>query len=299
MRSISFFSYKGGAGRTTLAFNTIPYIIDELKPTPKNPIVLIDLDIDSKGMSFLLDRASAVNTIQVLKNDIEPDFCDPKTVSIVRHPFFKSLAAVGSAFGMDEKDDAAVLFVSAKATNSDNYYINNASNFDAAGIGLNGLVELCERYDCKALIMDTPAGEQLASDAALYVSDTIVTVMRITKQFREGTLEFLKARSMRYEDKKFILVSNAVPRLEGVNAKILDNIFSKITAGLSNLSDKNIIDIQFTIGKEEAINEVQLFKINEANLYLERIDRELTEDEIRASEKYKKLSGRILKNEQG
>ena len=297
MISISFFSYKGGAGRTTLAYNTVPYLIKELKPTPQNPIIIVDLDIDSKGMSFLLDRASAVNTIQVLKNEIEVDYCDPEAIPIVKHPFFKSLAAVGTEFGTDEKDDASVLFVSAKATNTDNYYINNTNNFDAAGIGLSGLVELCERYGCKALIMDTPAGEQLASDAALNISDTIITVMRITKQFRQGTFTFLKARSSRYEGKRFIVVPNAVPHIAGVNAKIIDNIFASINASLSSIPDKNTIDIDFANNAFSGINEVQLFKINEASLFLEKRNRTLTEDEEAASEKYIELARKILNDE--
>jgi len=296
MYNISFFSYKGGAGRTTLSFNTMSYLIQKLKPTAENPIILIDLDIDSKGISFLLDRISAVNTIQVLKNEIEVEACDPAKIPISNHPFFKSLAQVGSAFGLDEKDDGAVLFISAKATNGDNNYLNNTNNFDGAGIGLGGLSELCERYNCKALVMDTPAGEQLASDAAISISDVVVTVLRITKQFRQGTFEYLKTRSKRYEGKKFIIVPNAVPKIDGINSNIISNIFSKMQSALDSLSNANIINHYF-IQEERGINEIQLFKINEVNLYNESKFRELTNDEKEAIVKFNKLAELILKNE--
>ena len=40
MKIISYFSYKGGAGRSTLAYNTIPLIArNHLHPTKENPIV--------------------------------------------------------------------------------------------------------------------------------------------------------------------------------------------------------------------------------------------------------------------
>ena len=297
MINVSFFSYKGGAGRTTLTYNTMSYLIEKLKPTAKNPIILIDLDIDSKGISFLLDRTSAINTIQVLRNEIEVDYCNPEEISILKHPFFKSLAAVGSSFGLDEKEDGAVLFVSAKATNNDNSYLNNTNNFDAAGIGLNGLAELCERYQCKALVMDTPAGEQLATDAAINISDVIVTVLRITKQFRQGTFEYLKARSKRYEGKKFIIVPNAVPRLGGGNGQIIENIFASMKSILSTISNVNEINSDFINNQRKGINEVQLFKLNEVNLFIEKQSRELNLDEKEACEMYRELAEIITTNE--
>ena len=44
MLQVSFFSYKGGAGRTSMLFNTASYLADELGATPDEPIVIIDLD---------------------------------------------------------------------------------------------------------------------------------------------------------------------------------------------------------------------------------------------------------------
>ena len=54
MKKIAYFSYKGGAGRSSLAYNTIPLLADALNATAENPIVLIDLDVDSAGLTFLL-----------------------------------------------------------------------------------------------------------------------------------------------------------------------------------------------------------------------------------------------------
>ena len=59
MKNISFFSYKGGAGRTSLLFNTLPFLAQNLGATNTEPIIVLDLDIDSKGLSFLFPKKSA------------------------------------------------------------------------------------------------------------------------------------------------------------------------------------------------------------------------------------------------
>ena len=70
MTNISFFSYKGGAGRTSLLYNVIPFMADKLGATEKEPIIVIDLDIDSKGLTYLIDRDCDINSVQVLKGEI-------------------------------------------------------------------------------------------------------------------------------------------------------------------------------------------------------------------------------------
>lgn len=47
MKKIAYFSYKGGAGRSSLAYNTIPLLADALNATAENRLFLIDLDVDS------------------------------------------------------------------------------------------------------------------------------------------------------------------------------------------------------------------------------------------------------------
>ena len=54
-KTISYFSYKGGAGRSTLAYNTIPLLANNhFRPTKESPMIILDMDIDSCGMSYLL-----------------------------------------------------------------------------------------------------------------------------------------------------------------------------------------------------------------------------------------------------
>ena len=70
MVNISFFSYKGGAGRTSLLFNTLPFLAENLRATEKEPIVVIDLHLDSNGLSYIVEKASRINSIQVLRGSL-------------------------------------------------------------------------------------------------------------------------------------------------------------------------------------------------------------------------------------
>ena len=70
MKTVSFFSYKGGAGRSTLAYNVIPLLAkNHLQPTAEEPMIVVDTDVDSCGMSYLLgaeDKVTEDNCVQYL-----------------------------------------------------------------------------------------------------------------------------------------------------------------------------------------------------------------------------------------
>ena len=79
IKVISYFSYKGGAGRSTLAYNTIPILAKyHLHPTKDHPIIIIDTDLDSCGMSYLLGVDADVKddccTQDLLKNGLYPHY---------------------------------------------------------------------------------------------------------------------------------------------------------------------------------------------------------------------------------
>lgn len=59
---ISFYSYKGGAGRTTCAANFIYHYAVENGISESNPIVIIDMDVDSAGMTSFLGQSEKTNS---------------------------------------------------------------------------------------------------------------------------------------------------------------------------------------------------------------------------------------------
>ncbi len=51
---ISFYSFKGGAGRTVCTANFAGTYARHIKATPERPILLMDMDLDSAGLTILL-----------------------------------------------------------------------------------------------------------------------------------------------------------------------------------------------------------------------------------------------------
>lgn len=288
MLKVSFFSYKGGAGRTSMLFNTVSYLVDELGATAENPIVLIDLDIDSKGLSYLLDTGRGsegkLNAIQVLKqSDVVSN------VLMTKQDFFKMMIPVGHLFGLGSANSYSVLFVTAHSRET----LSVNGNFDGPNIGLEGFARRLERFGCKALVMDNPAGGQLSADVALRISDKIVTAMRITRQFREGTREFL-GKKKSYDNKEYIVVPNAVPSAEGTIYSI-DEIMRRIGSDLKVAAQTQHDSVNTRMLEEKGIQEVRLFKFEETNLRARERETALERDEAEAVRKYRLLANEIAK----
>ena len=290
MLKVSFFSYKGGAGRTSMLYNTVSYLVGVLGATPENPIVLVDLDIDSKGLSYLLksdlDTEDKLNAIRILKQS------DAVTnLFISKDDFFKMMIPVGKAFGLESACFRSVLFVTADTSEM----LNVNGNYDGPSVGIENFARRLEKFGCKALVMDNPAGGQLSADVALRISDKIVTVMRITKQFREGTAEFLRKKK-NYDNKEYIIVPNAVPSDEGTIYSI-DQIMNRIKSSLVAAAEVQHDTVNTRLLDEKGIHEVRLFKFEETNLREKANTDPLEQDEALAAKKYELLAKVIADDE--
>ena len=51
----TFYSYKGGSGRTTTLLNTTKHLTDVLNVTKEHPILLIDADLESAGLTYFFN----------------------------------------------------------------------------------------------------------------------------------------------------------------------------------------------------------------------------------------------------
>ena len=54
-KCFTFYSYKGGSGRTTAAINTTHHLIKEYNASKNNPILLVDADLESAGLTFFFN----------------------------------------------------------------------------------------------------------------------------------------------------------------------------------------------------------------------------------------------------
>ena len=205
-------------------------------------------------------------------------------VLMKRDEFFKMMIPVGHLLGLESANSRSILFVTADTKEM----LSVNGNYDGPNIGLEAFAGRLERFGCKALIMDNPAGGQLSADAALRISDKIVTVMRITRQFREGTAEYLRSVS-NFDSKEFIVVPNAVPSAEGTGYSI-ENIMNNIGRDLTAAARVSNSTVNRSLLDEQGIREVRLFKFEETNLRKKARVGKLEPDEEAAVAKYQLLA---------
>lgn len=314
MLVMSYFSYKGGSGRSSLVYNTLPFLAKELNATEEHPIVLVDLDIDSAGLSFLLCKEKikqegnnvplmTTNKILSSKNPISKYINSNRN----REKTFNQLECynmfvpVGIELGLDRIECCrSVMFVPVKPGET-------ISNFDSPNNdSISKFIAVCEEYGARAVIFDTPAGDQLAGRNAIDESEILVVCLRITKQHREGTRDFLERKLKNIEGSKLIIVPNAVPnpeeriRINGQDFNfdaVREDIIESLGEVVSKTDNKYIPDM--LLGNYFGIPEVKRFKIVEGILYemKEKLKsgENLSDDEEKAYQAYKHLAEIIIK----
>ena len=236
MKTISFFSYKGGAGRSTLAYNIIPILArDHFRPTPDHPMIVVDTDVDSCGMSYLVGAEKKITDTNCIQHLLGNPFVTRRYPSIQDHPFISQLIPVGRAFGCE--DDRSVLLL--PAMDNKNISKDGKSNYSEAGgfsfmVSMKQFLDACdEYYDVPAVIFDSSVGNTALANVSNEVSNIIVCVMRPTTQFVNGTHRYLlDAETGRkpLANKDIILVPNVIPDKEIIigNARYPDAAVDRI-----------------------------------------------------------------------
>ena len=212
---ISCFSYKGGAGRSTLAINVVPFLAEMLGATESNPFVLVDMDIDSCGLTYLFN----LHLEERIKEDSVQNWFHPKysnmplvdeedeIESATEHAMFQKMFPVGDFFGFRPKE---ILCLPANPGET----MGNDSNYDAAQSGgVNSFKKMCKDIAC-GVLFDSAVGNQLTANWSNRCANYILCCMRPTKQFREGTNRFFDAYDSKARSKKIIVVPNVVPNEE-------------------------------------------------------------------------------------
>lgn len=292
----TFFSYKGGAGRSTTCLNTLPFLANESGAGTKTPVLLLDMDIESAGMTYLLRMQDEFKGRFDVKEFIKGDENWPQNAvgeSIVDHPLYKYFRPVGNKLGLD--NDYAVMFLG----------VDDSSNtVDRAVIdGAREAVLIKFRHFCinnkvKAAVADSAAGDQFSARLAVEMADKLVFCMRPTMQFRIGTFNYLKRMSMRVgnfnDDTDIILLPTVVPsdiEIDGIRQ--LSSAAEDVRERLDSLENLRIVR-EFVEESRFGINEIVRFKWKEDILYKLGKDKKLAEDETVAIERYGKLAHLIL-----
>lgn len=300
MEKISYFSYKGGSGRSSLAYNTIPYLAKKLNATSEHPMVVIDMDIDSAGLSFLF--RNSIETFKKENGDIIlytqkifmgyiPDSRNnAQTKSIRDHLLFRSCVPIGDVYDMEKR---AILFIPANTDLNDKLDVDTDDTYDLRLDKLDIVMSILESYACCGTIFDCPTGRQQTARASLDVSEKIILVTRITRQFREGTYSYLEWFDNLKSGKTFYIVPNAVPKdkikFDGIEFDY-DIVKMEIKSKIKLTLQQNDADFSLFSNGMFGVPEVTRFKFQEDILAL-REDR--TPDEEEAVNAYRVLVGAL------
>jgi len=197
MLRVSFYSYKGGAGRSTTSWNTIQRLVTLMGPTAKEPFVIVDTDTESAGSTFLYKanrffyRNKEGASVQRRMTDSE-DTNYAEASDSEKEKFFKGMCPVGTFFGLPEEEEKAVLLIGVNLHKSAKKEIdvpddesNDSEQIKNFRKNISGA---CKDCGAKALFFDTPSGTQFLAGRSIEQSEIIVCCMRPTSQFREGTM---------------------------------------------------------------------------------------------------------------
>ena len=286
MKTITFYSYKGGAGRSSTTLNTLPYLVQAFHATANSPILVLDMDLDSAGMTYLLGLDVHFKDRYDVKSFLMGDenWSEAPATSLQNHEFYQKFVPVGDILGVENE---AVMFL---GVDDGKPVDNNQMDGTKEGV-FNKLNRFCRKNGVKAVVIDSSAGDQFSAVLSTGAANDIVCCMRPTMQFRIGTFNYLHRLAEKTSEKRVVLLPTVVPNLD----KEIDGETQR-TKAINNITDRvedlAIDDVCMEFVSEElfGINEVERFKWKEGVLYKIGLDSELSQDEKEATKRYKKLA---------
>jgi len=224
MLRVSFYSYKGGSGRSTTSWNTIHRLVEKMRPTVKKPFVIIDTDVKSAGSTFLYkaddifykDERSWWSVLKWMATKRTVDYEEADESQ--KEKFFKRMYPIGKRFfGLPENEDGAVLLIGANlhktSIDSVDVEFKDGDDSDEAK-NFRAIADSCEECGATAFFFDTPSGTQPLANRSVWESDIVVCCMRPTSQFRDGTrrqlIDYINTDIKRRIKRKYILTPTAV-----------------------------------------------------------------------------------------
>ncbi|MCM1306897.1 MAG: hypothetical protein NC037_05305 [Bacteroides sp.] len=316
MSVISFFSYKGGSGRTTTTLNTLYYLIQEKRPKRNSPLIIVDADTESYGMSMLIKNSASNYDAEVSLQGLAVRASSAtfnyngNSKDWTSYPKLNEyFVPVGHYFTKDIDNDAVLLLRSDVTPNeqylrwSTVFSMNSQSHSENKN--LSAALDIMERCDC-TVVFDTPSGTQDMATFSLDNSNLIVCCMRPSVQFEIGTrLCFEKLMinwAQERNEKMIIFCPSAVPFKEiKIDSQLYpayykDTVFSEFRAEMDTKANdtRGVVELIWEMqdGTVPGIPEVDRFKWQEC--CLAKLGG-VTEDEIMAKEKYQKLAKLIVK----
>jgi cellulose biosynthesis protein BcsQ len=276
MTTITFYSYKGGSCRSVTAFNVLPFLVEALGATAKEPILVVDMDLDSAGITALFGEEQYFQNGYDVKSLLEVGFpgANSKCADLGSHPFFEKVVPVGEKIGVE---NCAVLLLGA----NDNKILDNDEMGGDRPESIKTLKQACRSNNFKALILDSASGDQVPAKISTAAATMIVCCMRPTRQFRTYTFQYLSRLKDRISSgTKVILLPTAVPNrdVKYKNSTEKNNSLELIREKIDNFNDSELNCLVDEFVREDCfgIPEVEKFKWREDVLYRIKKDIENT-----------------------
>lgn len=292
-RVVSLYSFKGGAGRTLCTANLAGILAREIGATPESPILLIDMDLDSAGLTILLDQSkkyevsvggggqTPISAAKIVTGEV-----DLRITEEYEQFFSGGLIDVSLAVAAPP---GTVLFLGTEV-------IGREETVRARGTALalmRDLVLDCWEHGISTIVMDSASGRQETAHLCHMISDVIVYCCRLTHQFLTGTESHLrsfvgKCAEQREDDDQpaIILLPVAVPEVTSNTWEGRKNF------ALGRLGTLCSLGANTTLAGE--VGEVESFKWQESILRAQKPATELTDDERQAVEAYTSLARSII-----
>ncbi len=258
MITIAFCSYKGGSCRTTTCYNTLPFLAKQLNATKHNPILVFDFDLDSMGLTNILDQKMSLQDKKIRKMYSARNlFCEDnaKRVQEIKNLencesgyFQENYNKVGNQLGLEDDDSVLFCGVDESApTITDEQYKQIESHSPLLSLIQTFAGFLAEDLP-RAIVFDCASGIQMTTLLALDYTDKVVMCLRPTVQARIGTFSYLKSRlperfkksMVGSKKREVILLPTSVA---GINVSPDDENREEAIAKLKKLRKKALGDI--------------------------------------------------------
>lgn len=254
---ISMYSFKGGAGRTVCTVNVAALLAHKLGVEKGRPLLLMDMDLDSAGLTVLLGqydhfKGNRFSTAGLISGEFNFQ------INAEREEFFeKGLVDVSEILGAPAK---TILFLGTEIVGSK----SSIAHQDAAGLLLD-FFKRCGQRNFKAALLDSASGLQEAAMACHQVSNVVVYCCRLSLQFIYGTghqlKQFMDDCKKVGETPSIILLPVAVPPADGIWKEKYNTRMAQLQLNVTQLSSLTSIQLL-----KSGIGEVQSFKWEESVL---------------------------------
>lgn len=246
MRRITFYSFKGGTGRS-LALANVAYLL--AKKGAK--VGCIDFDIESAGLNFIFDIPPGKMHKYVQDFLIEPEECYRDTSG-----FSEIVVSVAKEKGWDLKGELYLIPADIDSTKT--------SNVEFTTTIFPRVKKLCEKfgrfYDLEYILIDSRSGISDYALPPLAMTDLLLVFFRWGRQHKEGTTALATWIS------DWLKVSNPNSRVQLIVSNIPEDITQENISGYERKGNFKEYDIKIIA----AIYENALLKKEE--LILTNID---------------------------